>query len=256
MRGEQFADMLQQDLGWRKKELSELFMIMKTSESKDVVIKSMVLLLYAHWEGYIKRSSKLYLRYINEEKIATKELTLNFHAIILKEYARKCIEEDSKNLAQELSFLNAQHKVEDKKFKCRVDVDNDMDESIIDTGHNLNSKILKAIIEIVGIKYNDAMKKRSTYIDAVLLKNRNSIGHAGKMARAESSEIEITFDEVSILKDFVVMMLDYYTDILCDYVDNKFYLITNESGRLLYEEQKEVELQKRLCELEKTRKVP
>ena len=255
MKKEQFEDMLQEDLGWRKKEISELFLIMKTSESKDVVIKSMVLLLYAHWAGYFKRSSKLYLRYISEEKIATKDLTLNFHAIKLKEYARRCIEEDSKNLAQELNFLNAQHKIEDKKFDCSVNVDNDMDESIIDTGHNLSSKILKAIIEIVGIEFNDAMKKRSNYIDAVLLNNRNSIGHAGKMARTESSDIEITFDEIVILKDFVVMMLDYYTDILCDYVDKQLYLIANKDIRLTYETNKEQELQKKLSDLESTRKV-
>lgn len=254
MNREQFEDILQKDLGWRKKELSELFMILKMSDSKDVIIKSMVLLLYAHWEGYIKRSSKLYLRYVAEENIKTKELTLNFHAIKLKEYAHRCIEEDSKNLAQELSFLAAQHKFEEKDFSCKVNVENDMDESIIDTGHNLSSKILKTIIEILGITYNDTMKSRAHYIDAVLLNNRNSIGHAGKMVKCEPADTEVTFEEVCILKDFVVIMLDYYTDLLCDYVDNQFYLMANEENRLCYEVQKEIELQKKLSDLENMRK--
>ena len=254
MKTDQFENMLQQDLAWRKVEISQLFMILNTSDSKDVVIKSMVLLLYAHWEGFIKRSSKLYLRYVTEEKIQTKELTINFHAIKLKECARKCIQEDSKNLAQELSFLNAQNKIEDKKFSCHVDVDNDLDEDIINTGHNLNSKVLKAIIEIVGSKYNEAMQTRSNYIDSVLLNNRNSIGHAGKMAKNNGNGFEITYDEVIILKNFVIMMLDYYSDVLCDYVADKYYLKCNEQERLDYEKQKEQELKRKISELDNLRK--
>lgn len=254
MKIDQFENMLQHDLAWRKVEISQLFMILNSSDSKDVVIKSMVLLLYAHWEGFIKRSSKLYLKYVTEEKIITKELTINFHAIKLKEYARKCIQEDSKNLAQELTFLNAQNKIEEKKFSCKVEVDNDLDEDIINTGHNLNSKVLKAIIEIVGSKYNDAMQTRANYIDAVLLNNRNSIGHAGKMATNNGNGFEITYDEVIILKNFVIMMLDYYSDILCDYVTEKYYLKCNESQRLAYEELKEQELTRKISELDNLRK--
>lgn len=251
MRVEQFENMLQQDLAWRKVEISQLFMILNMSESKDVVIKSMVLLLYAHWEGFIKRSSKLYLRFVTEEKVKTKDLTVNFHAIKLKELARRCIEEDSKNLAQELSFLNAQNKIEEKKFSCTVNVDDDLEENIINTGHNLNSKVLKSIIEIVGLKYNEAMKTRANYIDAVLLKNRNSIGHAGKMAKNDSNGLEITYDEVIRLKNFVVMMLDYYSGILCDYVADKYYLKDNELMRIEYEAQQENELKKKINELDK-----
>lgn len=255
MRPGQFESMLQQDLAWRKHEISQLFMILNSSESKDVVIKSLVLLLYAHWEGFIKRSSKLYLKYVMEENIKTKDLTLNFHAIKLKEYARKCIEEDSKNLSQELSFLNAQYKTGEKKFKCSVDVDNDLDEDIINTGHNLNSKVLKAIVEIVGSKYNEAMQARSNYIDAVLLNNRNSIGHAGRVAKIGGNGFELSQTEVLILKNFVTMMLDYYSDILCDYVSFKYYLISNEVERLEYEERKCIELERKLKELERLREV-
>lgn len=92
------------------------------------------------------------------------------------------------------------------------------------------------------------------YIDAVLLKNRNSIGHAGKMARFDDNGIEITYDEVIILKNFVVMMLDYYSEILCDYVADKYYLKVNEEKRLEYEQRKEEELSRKITELDNQRK--
>lgn len=59
MRIEEFQDFLDRDLAWRKLEISQLFMILNTVESKEIIGKSMILLLYAHWEGFIKKSSKV-----------------------------------------------------------------------------------------------------------------------------------------------------------------------------------------------------
>ena len=78
MRIDQLQDYLEADLAWRKTEISQLFRILNDVEAKDVVLKSIVLLLYAHWEGYIKKSSKYYLKYVSEQKVKIKNLTLNF----------------------------------------------------------------------------------------------------------------------------------------------------------------------------------
>ena len=68
MKIEQFQDFLDKDLAWRKHEISQLFMILDTVESKEVIGKSIILLLYAHWEGFVKKSSKCYLKYVSERK--------------------------------------------------------------------------------------------------------------------------------------------------------------------------------------------
>ena len=78
MRIEDFQDFLEKDLAWRKMEISQLFMILNAAETKDIVGKSIILLLYAHWEGFIKKSSKYYLRYVSEKRIALNALTRNF----------------------------------------------------------------------------------------------------------------------------------------------------------------------------------
>ena len=69
MRVDEFQDFLNKDLAWRKMEISQLFGILSTAESKSVVCKSMILLLYAHWEGFIKKSSKCYLKYVSDKNI-------------------------------------------------------------------------------------------------------------------------------------------------------------------------------------------
>jgi hypothetical protein len=249
---EQFEDAIQKDLAWRKMEISQLFRILSDVEAKDVVTKSMVLLLYAHWEGFIKKSCKYYLKYIGEKKVKIKDLTINFKAIVLKGFALECIDNDGLNLAKEIKFMNKQDKMDDKNFKISVDVDNDLDEDIINTKHNLNSKVLQNISDIIGVKYNDAMKTRSNYIDSILLKHRNSIGHAGKMALDSAKREEILeFDEVVKLKDFVLVMLDYYAKTLLDYTEQELYLQSNNAKRDTYELDKEQELTAKLEMIER-----
>lgn len=243
MKIEQFDEFIQKDLAWRKLEISQLFMILNTTENKEVVTKSIVLLLYAHWEGFLKKSFKYYLKYVIEKKVKIKNLTVNFKAIVLKNYASECIDKDSLNLAKELQLIKKQEKLDSKNFKVKINVDDDLDTDIINTHHNLTSKVLKNICEIIGVEFNSSMKSRSTYIDTVLLHQRNTIGHAGKMAKGSGSpRDELTFDEVVTLKNFVVTMLDYCAAVLQDYVENEFYLKANESERDKYEERKEQEL--------------
>ncbi|MGO5444426.1 MAE_28990/MAE_18760 family HEPN-like nuclease [Faecalimonas sp. LCP19S3_D12] len=252
MKIEQFEDFIQEDLAWRKMEISQLFRILNTAESKEVVTKSIVLLLYAHWEGFLKKSFKYYLKYVSECKIKIKDLTLNFKAIVLKKYAHECIDNDSLNLSKEMQFINAQDKMDNKRFKIKIDVENDLDEDIINTKHNLNSKVLKNICDIVGIKYNNSMKARSAYVDAILLKHRNSIGHAGKMAKDDTREEEmLSFDDVQKLKNFVLIMLDYYAKVLVDYTEREFYLASNDSERAQYEEEQENYLSSKLDGIER-----
>ena len=73
MKYEQLENLLDEDLGWRKVEISDLLFLAKETQ-KEVVLKSVILLLYAHWEGYIKKSSKLYIKYISEKKIKLTDL--------------------------------------------------------------------------------------------------------------------------------------------------------------------------------------
>ena len=247
MKIEQFEDYIHDDLAWRKMEISQLFRIFNDAESKEVVTKSIVLLLYAHWEGFLKKCFKCYLKYVSERKVKIKKLTVNFKAIELKSLAQQCIDDDGLNLAKELQFLNKQEKIAEKPFKISIDVDNDFDEDIINTKHNLSSKVLKNICDIVGIVYNNAMQARATYIDSVLLKHRNSIGHAGKLAKGNTdTEESLSYEQVVKLKEFILLMLDYYAQILLDYTEKEYYLIEKEDERLEYEKEKENELSGRI----------
>lgn len=251
MKLEKFEDMIQKDLAWRKLEVSHLFLILSEVSTKEIVMKSIVLLLYAHWEGFIKKSSKYYLKYINEKKIRIKDLTINFKAIVLKKFAADCIDNDGYNLMKEIAFMNKQVRMDDKKFKIDIDIDNDLDKDIINTKNNLNSKVLRNITEIIGTKYNAAMSTRSHYIDAQLLDNRNAIGHGSKILSEDLDNKKLSYKEIQHLKEFVLILLDYYSQILLDYASNEFYLQSKSDLREQYENTKEEELRHSLEVLER-----
>ena len=243
MRIEEFQDYLEKDLAWRKQEISQLYMILNTAESKEIVKKSMILLLYAHWEGYIKNSSKCYLKYVSDKNIKLQNLTRNFEAIMLKNYARECIDQDSLNLAKEFAFLNKQEKSDTKPFRIKVNLENELEKDYIDTQHNLSSKVLKSIVQIIGVEYNDAIKTRDQYVDVNLLKKRNAIGHGSQLTDEESSESCVMgFEQIIRLKDFVVVMLDYFAEVLLKYVEEEYYLKTKNGERILFEKEQEKRL--------------
>ncbi|MGW6146825.1 MAE_28990/MAE_18760 family HEPN-like nuclease [Bacillus mycoides] len=251
MRSEQFDIFLQDDMSWRKKEISELFFLAKLNNN-EALLKSLILILYAHWEGYIKKSSKLYIKYVVEEKIKIQELTMNFKAIAMKEVAKACMENtESISLAKEFDFLKQTNSIDNRKFKVRIDIDNDEEDSIITTQHNLKPKVLKNIINILGCEYGAVLKARENYINSSLLANRNAIGHGSKFNHDLQLDFALNVNDIAKLKDFILTVLDFFTEILINYKEKKFYLICNEEDKVVYDDLMERKLKKKLEELEK-----
>ena len=68
---EELIDNLTADLAWRKKELTTLYNNVETANSKNLptALRCASVLLYAHWEGFVKNSAESYLTYIKFQKL-------------------------------------------------------------------------------------------------------------------------------------------------------------------------------------------
>lgn len=253
MKYEQLEKYLDEDLGWRKVEISDLLFLSKTTNNNEVILKSLILLLYAHWEGYIKKSSKLYIKYISEEKVKLNDLSHNFKAVALKEQISKCIDaKDKLTLANELAFVSSFLKFENKKFKLDVNIDNNFDSGIIDTESNLKPKVFKNIIEILGLNYKNALEAREHYINSHLLANRNAIGHGNKFNPNTQLDFSLTIKDVEKLKTIVFSIIDNFKEELLEYIYNKYYLETNQAKKIEFENKKEIELEKLFASIEES----
>ncbi len=243
---EQLENYLDDDLKWRKKEITDLLFLAKEN-CNVVLLKSMILLIYAHWEGYIKKSSKVYLKFIVDKKVPLKDLSSNFKAAALKGNIKQCFESNnSLNLANELTFIKKYLKLEDKKFKISIDPDNDFDKSIIDTQSNLNPHVLKNIYGILGVQYKEALETRRNYIDRNLLHVRNTIGHGSKYEDRDEGDLVLELEDIERLKNIVILIIDNFRDELLDYAYKEYFLSNNEENKLIYDIKKEDELEKLL----------
>ena len=180
------------DFSWRRKELSNLKNLGMTSRKsiQEILFKSGVTLLYAHWEGFVKKASIVFCEYINYQGLRYEELTNNFHVCALIEEFQG--QYPHKNFKSALLVIN-----ESPRYlanKCKINTDN-----YIDTNSNLNSKILHEITLKVGIDYS-LYELKENFIDESFLGLRNAISH-GEFRRIDKKEFNEMFDEITALID-------------------------------------------------------
>lgn len=251
MKYDDFEKILLEDLAWRKKEISEMYLI-ASDKGNEVLLKSLILILYAHWEGYIKQSSKLYIKYICEEKVHLCDLTFNFKAIVLKLNISNVINsKENFTLSNEVKFMEKYEKMQEKRFKVNIDINNEFDKSIINTHDNLNPKVFKNILNILGLKYLDSFASRQKYIDMHLLGNRNAIGHGSKFDTENQDDFELSIEDIGKLKQFIIEVIDFYTVMMLDYIGSEYYLVNNELEKEEYDCEKNKEFDELLKKIEK-----
>lgn len=114
---ESFVDLINEDLLWRKKEISDL-LFLHNNENSLLILKSAILLMYSHWEGYVKNISKQYIILISDLDLELNKLGFNFEAIDIKGDIRECFKSsDSLNLINEINFLKKSMIIIEKYLK-------------------------------------------------------------------------------------------------------------------------------------------
>lgn len=173
---EQFSNEVDQIKQWRKKELA----LMKgqiegtrgsTSQQK-VNLRAGHLLLYAHWEGWIKEISKLYLRYINSQRITYSNINNIFLASALKSDILELQESGKSNI--HIDFVNKLSEVYSSNTRVSIR------EDLIQTYSNLSYGILKDILlrlDMKDVVDRENLDLHEAYIDKELVGRRNAIAH-------------------------------------------------------------------------------
>jgi len=83
-------DALDADHAWRVKELVNLRLAIRSDSSigRLTLVRAGVPLLYAHWEGFIKCTSMLYLEFVGSQKLKYQELSDCFIVFGAKRHLR------------------------------------------------------------------------------------------------------------------------------------------------------------------------
>lgn len=201
---------LTDDLIWRKKEIADLNNLIDTrsfSMSKqNMLLRSGITILYAHWEGYIKTVANSYLEFVVRQKLTYDELAINFVAIAMKTKLKEATETNKATIFTEVTkFLLTQ-----TSNRSSIPY-----EDIITTGSNLSSSILREISCILGLDYS-FYGTREIIIDEQLLKRRNAIAHGEYLL--------LDRNEYRDLQRQILEMMEYFRNQVENSSAQKLYL--------------------------------
>lgn len=211
-----FLDTIQGERAWRKQELTNLKYLIHQSKdtNNSVLLRSGVLLLYAHWEGYIKKVCESFFCYINFKAYKYSELNSNFTALGMAEIFNGNF---SINKYKSYSKLVVFALKESKTEKFKIDI-----ASRIDTKSNLNTEVLVELLCMLGLD-SEYFENNRHHIDNRLLKLRNAIAHGERTDN--NPDFFIGREDFDDLYQRINALTDYFEAIVINHLELESYKI-------------------------------
>lgn len=191
----ELSNVLDNALAWRKKEITTILFTVKSQNRahiKQAFLRAFIPILYAHWEGYAKEASTYYIEFVARQRLPYAALSTNFVSISCWSTIKNISKSNQFYLHNQFIDFLTYNQNERAKIPY---------EGVVDTESNLSSKVLRNLLFIIGLPYDEFWQKKSLAIDGKLLYYRNKIAHGEKHFIDESTFLE--------LHDLVINSMDY-----------------------------------------------
>lgn len=185
---EQCIAVIHADSAWRKKEISSIGNVIAAADDseKPYLIRCGLVMLYAHWEGFVKHAASTYILHINE-RVSRFGASLNEHFTSLLIWRSIQDRGDYPHTKNPCGFLDAMENWKATPAKLLSD-------KMIDTESNLTSSVFRKIVKTIDISVED-FSARFNMIDEKILGHRNKIAH-GQRLQFQIKDYEETDREV------------------------------------------------------------
>lgn len=187
------ASQLTQDLTWRIREISDLKTAVRAADpvARPALLRAIITVAYAHWEGHVRLSARKYLTHIALRKLAFKSLQPQF---LRNDFLPRLNAIGQKSIEERGAMVDAILAGPQDRFS-RVN------EDLINTRANLNSDVIADICRVCDL--NPALfAGDEAFIDVILLKRRNSIAH-GEDTFIDVDELDdVTDGTVRLMRTF------------------------------------------------------
>ena len=201
---------LDDDLYWRRRHINALFGLCsnKDRDLASAAIRASVTMLYAHWEGYVKKISFDYTDMLSSKRLRYKNLKTCFRGIAAVEYVNLLHDIKKNVFVGSMTIAKIEAIGEDRvKIDLRHRLDN--------IG-NLNFHVFVQLISFIGISPTPYETKR-IFIDESLLSRRNRIAHGAYDS--------LDLSGISDLKDNVLELLEMFRNDIQNAISVKSYLL-------------------------------
>lgn len=203
-----FSSQLTSDRTWRISEIRDLRTAVDRADAitQRVLLRALVTICYAHWEGYVRFASRKYLEYVSLRKLTYAELDRQF----LRNYflPRLAGGASRRSLPERCEIVDDILSASSRRFSR---VNNDL----INTQSNLSYAVFSDICLVCGLS-PDLYLERQAFIDIILLKRRNGIAHG--------EDTLVGLDEKPNVGEATVELLRGFGDALENQVALKGYM--------------------------------
>lgn len=192
---EQLSDQFDSDLIWRRKELSDMKAAIKRADgaSKSVLLRALITMCYAHWEGYVRACANAYFEHLTLRKLQYSQLERQIYV--------------NGFLVRLDAMYNTRHGIE---ARCKL-VNDILDGAgarfgyinpdLIDTKSNLSADVIKDICIICGVD-GAHFEDRRNFIDRIVLRRRNAIAHGQQEYISEADIDELVAQTLALMTHF------------------------------------------------------
>jgi hypothetical protein len=190
-----FSAQIIEDRSWRLREISDLKTAITRADTnlRRVLLRALITICYAHWEGYVRFAARRYLEFVSLRKSQYKDLDRQFFRnYFLPRLA--ALSTSKTGTAERCALVDEILNSSEKRFS-RVN------EDLVNTKANLNFNVFTDICLVCGVPI-ELFADKSTFIDVFLLKRRNSIAH-GENSFVDVDDLEeLTNDTIAIMRSF------------------------------------------------------
>lgn len=192
---EQLSDQFDSDLIWRRKELSDMKAAIKRADdvSKSVLLRALITMCYAHWEGYVRVCANAYFEHLTLRNLQYSELErqiyINSFLVRLGTMNRA-----PPGIEARCNLVNEILDSAGARFRY-------IHPDLIDTRSNLNADAIKDICLICGVD-GSHFEDRRPFIDIIVLRRRNAVAH-GKQEYISPSDVDgLVADTLALMQHF------------------------------------------------------
>lgn len=189
------SDAFDRDLIWRRKELSDLKLAIRKADSisKSALLKSLVAMSYAHWEGFVKMAASKYFEHLTIRKMPFADFERQFY--INSMLARlDSISSSRIGIKQKCELIG--HILENQESRFTY-----VNDGLVNTKSNLNSEVVSEICLICGVTDAPFIREKD-FIDVLLLKRRNAIAHGQAEDVQEGAMDDFVAKVLSLMSNF------------------------------------------------------
>jgi hypothetical protein len=161
---------LAEDRTWRIREISDLKSAVLRADplSRRVLLRALVTICYAHWEGHVRFAAGKYL-----EHVALRRFTL---AQLERQFTRNHFFRRLSVLASARGSFADRSSIVDEILDAGTKRFARFDDELVSTRSNLNFEVFSEICTVCGLAVS-SFQEFEPFMDVILLKRRNAIAH-------------------------------------------------------------------------------